>query len=124
MAALTPQETVKAVLDALHSSSADFVVQILGTPGGDYFCRRWDSGLQELTQKDVNATSNNSSTVTFSVGFTKAPRVILSANNAQYNDLAWLSALTPRQITTTNFLIVRNASQNTTLVFTAYGRWK
>lgn len=32
MAELTPQRTVKAVLDALHNSSADFVVQILGTP--------------------------------------------------------------------------------------------
>lgn len=124
MAELTPQRTVKAVLNALHSGSADFVVQILGTPGGDYFCRRWNSGLQELMQKDVNATNNNNSTVTFSVGFTKAPRVILSVNEMQYYDTAWLAALTPRQITTTNFLIVRNMSQNKTLVFTAYGRWK
>lgn len=124
MTKLTPQETVKAVLDALHNSSADFVVQILGTPGGDYFCRRWNSGLQELMQKDVNATDNYNSTVTFSVGFTEAPRVILSANEEQYYDTAWLAALTPRQITTTNFLIVRNPSQNKTLVFTAYGRWK
>lgn len=124
MTKLTPQETVKAVLDALHNSSADFVVQILGTPGGDYFCRRWNSGLQELMQKDVNATDNHNSTVTFSVGFTEAPRVILSANEEQYYDMAWLAALTPRQITTTNFLIVRNPSQNKTLVFTAYGRWK
>lgn len=37
MAELTPQRTVKAVLNALHSGSADFVVQVLGTPGGDYF---------------------------------------------------------------------------------------
>lgn len=124
MTKLTPQETVKAVLDALHNSSADFVVQILGTPGGDYFCRRWNSGLQELMQKDVNATNNRNSTVTFSVGFTEAPRVILSANEEQYYDMAWLAILTPRQITTTNFLIVRNPSQNKTLVFTAYGRWK
>lgn len=124
MAELTPQETVKAVLDALHSSSADFAVQILGTPGGDYFCRRWNSGLQELMQKDVNATSNNNSTVTFSVGFTEAPRVILSVNEEQYYGTAWLATLTPRQITTTNFLIVRNSSLNKTLVFTAYGRWK
>lgn len=124
MTKLTPQETVKAVLDALHNSSADFVVQILGTPGGDYFCRRWNSELQELMQKDVNATSNHNSTVTFLVGFTEAPRVILSANEEQYYDTAWLAALTPRQITTTNFLIVRNSSQNKTLVFTAYGRWK
>lgn len=124
MAELTPQRTVKAVLNALHSGSADFVVQVLGTPGGDYFCRRWNSGLQELMQKDVNATNNNNSTVTFSVGFTKAPRVILSVNEMQYYDMAWLAALTPRQITTTNFLIVRNMSQNKTLVFTAYGRWK
>lgn len=124
MAELTPQETVKAVLDALHSGSADAVVQTLGTPGGDYFCRRWSSGLQELIQKDVNATNNNNSTVTFSVGFTEAPRAILSVNEMQYYDTAWLAALTPRRITTTNFLIVRNPSQNKTLVFTAYGRWK
>lgn len=124
MAELTPQRTVKAVLNALHSGSADFVVQVLGTPGGDYFCRRWNSGLQELIQKDVNATSNENSTVTFSVGFTEAPRVILSINEMQYYDTAWLAALTPRQITTTNFLIVRNQFQNKTLVFTAYGRWK
>lgn len=124
MAELTPQETVKAVLDSLHSSSADFVVQILGTPDGDYFCRRWNSGLQELIQKDVNATNNNNCTVTFSVEFTKAPQVILSVNETQYYDTAWLAALVPRRITTTNFLIVRNSSQNKTLVFTAYGRWK
>lgn len=124
MAELTPQRTVKAVLNALHSGSADFVVQVLGTPGGDYFCRRWNSGLQELIQKDVNATSNKNSTVTFSVGFTEAPRVILSINEMQYYDTAWLAVLTPRQITTTNFLIVRNQFQNKTLVFTAYGRWK
>lgn len=34
MAELAPQRTVKAVLNALHSGSADFVVQVLGTPGG------------------------------------------------------------------------------------------
>lgn len=34
MTKLTPQETVKAVLDALHNSSADFVVQILS-------CKFW-----------------------------------------------------------------------------------
>lgn len=124
MAELTPQRAVKAVLNALHSGSADFVVQVLGTPGGDYFCRRWNSGLQELMQKDVNDANTEYCTVTFSVGFTKAPRVILSANEEQYYDTAWLAALTPRQITTTNFLIVRNPSQNKTLVFTAYGRWK
>lgn len=124
MAELTPQRTVKAVLNALHSGSADFVVQVLGTPGGDYFCRRWNSGLQELIQKDVNATNNRNSTVTFSVGFTEAPRVILSINEMQHYDTAWLAVLTPRQITTTNFLIVRNQLQNKTLVFTAYGRWK
>lgn len=124
MAELTPQRTVKAVLNALHSGSADFVVQVLGTPGGDYFCRRWNSGLQELMQKDFNDADNTNSIVTFSVGFTEAPRVILSVNDVQYNETAWLSTLTPRQITTTNFLIVRNPSQNKTLVFTAYGRWK
>ena len=124
MAELTPQETVKAVLDALHSDSADAVVQTLGTPGGNYFCRRWSSGLQELIQKDVNDTYDNDSRVTFSVGFTEAPQVILSVNDMQYYDRAWLAALTPRQITTTNFLIVRNSAQNKILVFTAYGRWK
>lgn len=124
MAELTPQRTVKAVLNALHSGSADAVVQTLGTPGGNYFCRRWSSGLQELIQKDVNATNNNNSMVTFSVGFTKAPQIIVSVNEMQYYDMAWLAALTPRQITATHFLIVRKASQNTTLVFTAYGRWK
>ena len=124
MAELTPQRTVKAVLNALHSGSADVVVQTFGTPGGNYFCRRWSSGLQELIQKDVNATNDNNSMVTFSVSFTKAPLVILSVNEMQYYDMAWLAALTPRQITTTNFLIVRNPSQNKTLVFTTYGRWK
>lgn len=124
MAELTPQETVKAVLEALHRGPADAVVQTLGTPGGNYFCRRWSSGLQELIQKDVNATNDGDSMVTFSVGFTEAPRVILSVNDMQYYDTAWLAASTPRQITTTNFLIVRNPAQNTILVFTAYGRWK
>lgn len=122
MTKLASQETVKAVLDALYNRSADFVVQILGTPGGDYFCRRWNSGLQELMQRDFKAANENDSLVTFSVGFTEAPRVILSINEEQFYDQAWLAALTPRQITTTNFLIVRNASQNKTLVFTAYGR--
>lgn len=83
MAELTPQELVKAVLDSLHSSSADFVVQILGTPGGDYFCRRWNSGLQELMQKDTNSNAGNNATVTFSVGFAEAPHVILSPNNTK-----------------------------------------
>lgn len=125
MAELTPQETVKAVLNALHSSSADFVVQILGTPGGDYFCRRWNSGLQELTQKDTNATSGNNTTVTFSVGFTAAPHVILSPNNTNYQKNGfWLSSLVPRDILATSFITDRNVNQTKTIVFTAYGRWK
>lgn len=125
MAELTPQETVKAVLDALHSSSADFVVQILGTPGGDYFCRRWNSGLQELTQKDVKAASANNYTVTFSVGFAEAPHVILSPNNTKYQESGfWLSSLVPRDITATSFITDRNVNQTKTIVFTAYGRWK
>lgn len=125
MAELTPQETVKAVLDALHSSSADAVVQILGTPGGDYFCRRWSSGLQELIQKDVKDTSVNNYTVTFSVGFTEAPHVILSPNNTKYQENGfWLSSLVPRDITTTSFITDRNVNQTKTIVFTAYGRWK
>lgn len=125
MAELTPQETVKAVLNALHSSSADFVVQILGTPGGDYFCRRWNSGLQELTQKNVNAASINNYTVTFSVGFTEAPHVILSPNNTKYQENGfWLSSLVPRDITATSFITDRNVNQTKTIVFTAYGRWK
>lgn len=123
MAELTPQRTVKAVLNALHSGSADFVVQVLGTPGGDYFCRRWNSGLQELMQKDVNDADTEYCTVTFSVGFTKAPHVVLSINESS-GKTGWLTVIAPRQITTTNFLISRNSTLNKTLVFTAYGRWK
>lgn len=123
MAELTPQETVKAVLDALHNSSADFVVQILGTPDGDYFCRRWNSGLQELTQKDVNGADTEYCTVTFSVGFTTAPHIVLSINDSS-GKTGWLTVIAPRQITTTNFVISRNSALNKTLVFTAYGRWK
>lgn len=123
MTKLTPQETVKAVLDALHNSSADFVVQILGTPGGDYFCRRWNSGLQELMQKDVNGADTEYCTVTFSVGLTEAPHVVLSINDSS-GKTGWLTVIAPRQITTTNFLISRNSTLNKTLVFTAYGRWK
>ena len=61
----------------MHSGSADFVVQVLGTPDGDYFCRRWNSGLQELMQKDVNGADTEYCTVTFSVGFTTAPHLSL-----------------------------------------------
>lgn len=124
MAELTPQKTVKAVLNALHSGSAGFVVQVLGTPGGDYFCRRWNSGLQELTQKDINAMNNGICATTFSVGFTEGPHVTLPINGSPYDAPSWLSVLVPRQITTTNFLISRNSTLNKTLVFTAYGRWK
>lgn len=123
MAELTPQRTVKAVLNALHSSSADFVVEILGTPGGNYFCRRWNSGLQEPTQKDVNATDTEYCTVTFAAWFTEAPHVLLSINESS-GKTGWLTVIAPRQITATNFLISRNSGLNKTLVFTAYGRWK
>lgn len=76
-------------------------------------------------QKDVNGASANTeySTVTFSVGFTKAPHVVLSINESN-GKATWLAFITPRQITTTNFLISRNSTLNKTLVFTAYGRWK
>lgn len=124
MAALTPQETVKAVLDALHSSSADFVVQILGTPGGDYFCRRWDSGLQELIQRDIATQVGIDVRTTFGVEFLEAPNVVLTPNNSQYNDTGLFAALTPREITTTSFLLARNKKQNLTIVFIATGRWK
>lgn len=124
MAALTPQETVKAVLDALHSSSADFVVQILGTPGGDYFCRRWNSGLQEPIQRDIATQGGNAVRTTFGVEFLEAPKVVLTPNNILYNNPGWFSAPTPREITTTSFLLVRNTQQNLTIVFIATGRWK
>lgn len=123
MTGLTPQETVKAVLDALHSSSAGFVVQIFGTPGGDYFCRRWNSGLQELIQRDIVA-NNGVATTAFSVPFLEAPKVVLTPNNSQYSDFGWLSALNPWDITTTRFLLERNKAQNRTIAFIAIGRWK
>lgn len=124
MAALTPQETVKAVLDALHSSSADFVVQILGTPGGDYFCRRWNSGLQELIQRDIATQGGDAVRTTFGVEFLEAPNVVLTPNDSQYNGTGWFSALTPREITTTSFQLVRDKKLNMTIVFIATGRWK
>lgn len=123
MAELTPQETVKAVLDALHSSSADFVVQILGTPGGSFFCRRWNSGLQELIQRDI-ATRKSAVMTAFSVPFLEAPKVVLTPNDSQYNDPGWFSALCPWDITTTHFLLERNKDQNMTIAFIAIGGWK
>lgn len=87
------------------------------------FCRRWNSGLQELMQKDVNDANTEYCTVTFSVGFTKAPHVVLSINDSS-GKTGWLTVIAPRQITTTNFLISRNSTLNKTLVFTAYGRGK
>lgn len=123
MAELTPQETVKAVLDALHSSSADFVVEISGAPNGSFFCRRWNSGLQELIQRDTD-TRNSTVVTTFSIPFLAAPRVVLTPNNSQYNDMGWFSALNPWGITSTRFLLERNKDQNMTIAFIAIGRWK
>lgn len=74
-------------------------------------------------QKDVNGADTEYCTVTFSVGFTTAPHVVLSINDSS-GKTSWLTVIAPRQITTTNFLISRNSSLNKTLVFTAYGRWK
>lgn len=123
MAKLTPQETVKAVLDALHSSSADFVVETSGAPNASFFCRRWDSGLQELIQRDID-DRNATVVTTFSIPFLAAPRVVLTPNNSQYNTTGWFSALNPWGITATRFQLERNKDQNMTIVFIAIGRWK
>lgn len=123
MAKLTPQETVKAVLDALHSRSADFVVETSGAPNGSFFCRRWNSGLQELMQRDTD-TRNGTIVTTFSIPFLAAPRIVLTPNDNQYNDMGWFSALSPWGITATRFLLERNTEQNRTIAFIAIGRWK
>lgn len=123
MAKLTPQETVNAVLNALRSSSNDFVVEISGAPDAGFFCRRWASGLQELMQSDTDP-SNGTVVTTFSIPFLAAPMVVLTPNNSPYHDFGWLSALSPWDITTTGFQLVRNRDQNKTIVFIAIGRWK
>ena len=123
MTKLTPQETVKAVLDALHSSSNDFVVETSGAPNAGFFCRRWDSGLQELIQRDIDA-SNSTVVTTFSIPFLAAPKVVLTPNNSQYNGTGRFSALNPWGITATCFQLERNKDQNMTIVFIAIGRWK
>ena len=119
--ALTPKEIVGAVLAAL---GVDYIVETLGTPGGDYFCRRWNSGLQELFQKQTFSDLDETHTVTLAKEFSEPPLIFLTHNKGLCKQAAWASCFQADQITNTGFTLTVNTTVSSVLAIHAVGRWK
>ena len=117
----TPKEIVGAVLAAL---GVDYIVETLGTPDGDYFCRRWNSGLQELFQKQTFFGVDKILTVTLAKNFSKPPFIFLTSNKGLNDGNSWSSCFQADQISNTGFNIRVNTKVYSVLAIHAVGRWK
>lgn len=107
----------------LTALGKDFIVQTIGSFDGSYFCRRWNSGVQELFQK-YQPKSMGDITVNFSVPFITIPYAQMTSTKGQYNDNGWTAMSQMTSITKTTLKIFSNTDQSQQRDFYLIGRWK